>query len=106
MKRLLILVVILFASSAFAQVPPVQETRTAMLDRAYAEVRAADAAVKAAEAKRDQGEEPQGGERSGTATGFSRLNENYFARQQALEQEIATARKRYDDAVKRWNELK
>jgi hypothetical protein len=103
MKRLLILVVILFASSAFAQP---QETRTSMLDRAYAEVRAADAAVKAAEAKRDQGEEPQGGERSGTATGFSRLNENYFARQQALEQEIAAARKRYDDAVKRWNDLK
>lgn len=103
MKRLLILVVILFASSAFAQA---QETRTAMLDKAYADVRAADAALKAAEAKRDQGEEPQGGERTGTATGFSRLNENYFARQQALEQEIVAARKRYDDAVKRWNELK
>ena len=103
MKRLLILVVILFAGSAFAQVP---DTRTAMLDRAYAEVRAAEAALKAAEAKRDQGEEPQAGERSGTQTGFSRLNENYFARQQALEQQIAEARKRYDDAVKRWNQLK
>lgn len=103
MKRLLILVVILLAGSAFAQP---QETRAAMLDRAYAEVLAAEAGLKAAEAKRDQGEEPQGGERSGTATGFSRLNENYFARQQALEQEVAAARKRYDDAVKSWNDLK
>ena len=103
MKRLLMLVVILFAGAAFAQT---QETRTAMLDRAYAEVRASEAALKAAEAKRDRGEEPQGGERSGTVTGFSRLNENYFARQQALEQEVAAARKRYDDAVKRWNDLK
>ena len=103
MKRLLILVVILFAGSAFAQAP---ETRTTLLDRAYDEVRAADAALKAAEAKRSLGEEPQGGERSGTTSGFTRLNENYYARQQALEQEIAAARKRYEDAVKRWNELK
>jgi len=103
MKRLLMLLVILFAGAAFAQEP---ETRRALLDRAYAEVRAADAALKAAEAKRARSEEPQPGERSGTATGFGRLNENYFARQQALEQEIAAARKRYDDAVKRWNDLK
>ena len=103
MKRLLILVVILFAGSAFAQAP---ETRTMLLDRAYDEVRASDAALKAAEAKRDQGEEPQPGERTGTASGFTRLNENYQVRQQALEREIAAARKRHEDAVKRWNELK
>lgn len=103
MKRLLILVVILFASSAFAQEP---ESRTTQLDRAYDEVRAAGAALKAAEAKREQGEEPQPGERTGTVGGFSRLNDTYFARQQALEQEIAAARKRYEDAVKRWNDLK
>jgi len=103
MKRLLMLVVILFAGSAFAQ--PL-ETRTTLLDRAYDEVRAADAALKAAEAKRDLGEEPQPGERSGTVSGFTRLNENYQARQQAIEREVAAARKRYDDAVKRWNDLK
>jgi len=103
MKRLLILVVILFAGSAFAQT---QESRTEQLDRAYAEVQAAGAALKAAEAKRDQAEEPQPGERTGTAGGFSRLNDAYFARQQAVEQEIAAARKRLEDAIKRWNELK
>jgi hypothetical protein len=103
MKRLLILIVTLYAGAVCAQA---QESRTTLLDRAYDEVRAADAALKAAEARRDQAEEPQPGERSGTVGGFSRLNENYFARQQAIEQEIAAARKRYDDAVKRWNDLK
>jgi hypothetical protein len=103
MKRLLILIVTLYAGAVCAQA---QETRTTLLDRAYDEVRAADTALKAAEAKRNQSEEPQPGERTGTVSGFTRLNENYFARQQALELEIAAARKRYDDAVKRWNELK
>ena len=103
MKRLLILIVTLYASVVCAQAP---ETRTMILDRAYDEVRAAYAALKAAEAKRDQAEEPQPGERSGTVGGFSRLNDGYFARQQAVEQEIAAARKRYEDAVKRWNDVK
>lgn len=104
MKRLLILIVTLWASAVCAQAQ--EETRTTLLDRAYAEVRAADAALKAAEARRDQAEEPKPGERSGTVSGFSRLNENYVARQQAYEREIAAARKRYEDAVKRWNDLK
>lgn len=103
MKRLLMLIVTLYASAVCAQA---QETRTTLLDRAYDEVRAADAALKAAEARRDQGEEPQPGDRSGTVSGFTRLNENYQARQQALEQQVAAARKRYEDAVKRWNDLK
>jgi hypothetical protein len=38
--------------------------------------------------------------------GGSRLNEAYLARQALLEQEVAAARKRYEEALKRWNDLK
>jgi hypothetical protein len=101
MKRFLILAVTLCASVAAAQT---QELSA--LDKAYEEARAAQLALQAAEAKRDQGVETQGGERTGSATGGSRPNENYFARQAILEQEVAQARKRYEDAMKRWNDLK
>ena len=33
-------------------------------------------------------------------------NENYFARQAILEQDVEGARKRYEAAMKRWNDLK
>ena len=102
MSRILTLLVTLCAGAALAQTP---ETRSA-LDKAYEETRAAQQALRAAEAKRDQGVESQEGERSGTAAGGSRPNENYFARQVMLEQEVAAARKRYEDALKRWNDLK
>jgi hypothetical protein len=102
MSRILTLLITLCAGAALAQA---QDQRSP-LDRAYDDVRAADLALRAAEAKRDQAEEPRPGERSATATGFSRLNENYFARQISLDQEVAAARKRYDDALKRWNDLK
>jgi hypothetical protein len=101
MKRFLILLVTLCASVAGAQTPQLSP-----LDRAFEEARAAQIALQAAEAKRDQGIETQGGERSGSATGGSRPNENYFARQMILEQDVAQARKRYEEAMKRWNDLK
>jgi hypothetical protein len=102
MSRILTLLITLYAGAVFAQA---QDNRSA-LDKAYEEARAAQIALQAAEAKRNQGVETQEGERSGTAAGGSRPNENYFARQAVLEQEFAQARKRYDDAVKRWNDLK
>jgi hypothetical protein len=102
MNRLLTLLITLYASAALAQAP---DTRSA-LDRAYEEARAAQLALQAAEAKRDQGVETQEGERTGNANGRSRTNENYFARQALVEQEVAQARKRYEDAMKRWNDLK
>jgi len=109
MKRLLTLLITLCASvcvsASFAQAPAPVDTRSA-LDKAYEEARAAQLALQAAEAKRDQGAEPQAGERTGNVTGGSRLNENYMARQAALEQEVAAAGKRYEDAMKRWNDLK
>ena len=102
MKRFLALLITLYASAALAQA---QDPRSA-LDRAYEEARAAQIALQAAEAKRDQGAESQEGERTGSAAGGSRPNQNYFARQMILEQDVAQARKRYEDAVKRWNALK
>ena len=82
------------------------QNRSAQLDQAYEEVRAAYSALQQASARRDQGVESLPGERNGSAAGGSRPNENYFARQAILEQEVELARKRYEAALKRWNDLK
>jgi hypothetical protein len=88
--------------AAIAQAP----NRSQELEKAYQEAREASVALKDAEARRDQGLESQEGERSASAAGGSRPNENYFARQAILEQEVHVARKRYDAAMRRWNDLK
>jgi len=80
--------------------------RSAELDKAYEEARTAYTELQAAEARRDQGIESQPGERSGTVSGASRPNDNYLARQAMLEQDVLNARKRYEAALKRWNDLK
>ena len=100
MKRLLVLSLLAFATAAAAQ------NRTAELDRAYEETRSAYIALQQATARRDQGVESQAGERTASAAGGSRPNENYFARQAILEQDVEAARKRYEAALKRWNDLK
>lgn len=105
MSRILTLLLTLFTSAAFAQAQPPLD-RAAELDKAVEDARSAQLALQAAEAKREQGAEPQLGERTGNARGGSRLNENYMTRQAALDQEVADARKRYEDAMKRWNDLK
>ena len=103
MRRLVIAFLLSLPLGAFAQA----QNRTAELDKAYEETRAAYLALKAAEARRDQGLEAEPGERQGTAAGgASRPNENYFVRQAQLEQEVEVARKRYEAAAKRWNDLK
>ena len=84
----------------------VAQDRSAQLDKAYQEARTAYNALKAAESRRDQGVESQPGERAGSAAGGSRPTESYFARQAALEQEVELARRRYEAAMKRWNDLK
>lgn len=84
-----------------------QADRSAELDKAYEETRAAYLALKEAEKRRDEGVEPQAGERLGTAGGgASRPTEQYWARQALLEQEVELARRRYEAAQKRWNDLK
>lgn len=100
MKGLLLISSLLFAMAAGAQ------DRTAALDRAYEEARAAYLALKEAEARRDQGLEAQAGDRQGTSAGGTRPTEQYFGRQQLLEHELEIARRRYDAALRRWNDLK
>ncbi|MBV9190535.1 MAG: hypothetical protein JO292_03830 [Betaproteobacteria bacterium] len=100
MKRLLALSLLAFATTVGAQ------NRTAELDRAYDDTRSAYIALQQAIARRDQGSDSMPGERTGSAAGGSRPNENYFARQAILEQDVENARKRYEAALKRWNDLK
>jgi len=101
MKRLIIAVLLSIPLLAFGQ------NRSAELDKAVEDARAAYLALQEAEKRRDQGVESQPGERQGTAGGGgSRPNEAYFGRQMHLEQEVELARKRYEAAQKRWNDLK
>jgi hypothetical protein len=82
------------------------QNRSAELDKAYEDARSAYNDLQKAIARRDQGMESLPGERTGSAAGGSRPNENYFARQAILEQDVENARKRYEAAMKRWNDLK
>ena len=100
MKRLLIVALLTTSSLVFAQ------NRSAELDKAYEEARAAGLALKEAEKRRDEGVEPQAGERQGSATGGTRPTDQYLGRQMQLEMDVEQARKRNEAALKRWNDLK
>lgn len=100
MKALVLVFSALLAVGAAAQ------ERRSELDKAYEEARAAQLALKDAEARRDQGIEAQAGDRQGTASGGTRPTEQYVGRQQLLEHEVEMARRRYEAALKRWNDLK
>lgn len=102
MRRLALALLIAVSSTAMAQTP----NRSAELDKAVEDARTAYLALQEAEKRRDAGVESQPGERQGSAAGGSRPNEQYFGRQAQLEQEVDFARRRYEAAVKRWNELK
>jgi hypothetical protein len=100
MKRFVLLGLFALATPLAAQ------NRSADLDKAYEEARSAYNELQRAIARRDQGVESQAGERIGSAAGGSRPNENYFARQAILEQQVEMARQRYEATMKRWNDLK
>jgi uncharacterized membrane protein len=100
MKRLLIVALLTTSSIVLAQ------NRSAELDKAYEEARAAALALKEAEKKRDEGVEAQAGDRQGSASGGTRPTEQYLGRQMQLEMDVEQARKRNDAALKRWNDLK
>ena len=100
MKALVLVFMALVAFAALAQ------DRRSELDKAYEEARAAQLALKDAEARRDQGIEAEAGDRQGTAAGGTRPTPQYLGRQQLLEHEVELARRRYDAALKRWNDLK
>jgi hypothetical protein len=106
MKRTLIACVLSLAcfGGALAQQPD----RHRALEDAYAEIIAADEALREAEAKREQGVEPLPGERLGLAgkPGSSRFSDEYFARQKFLDDEVERARARLDEAYRRWNDVR
>ena len=104
MKRLALTSLFLIAGAVAGAVGA--QNRSADLDKAYEEARSAYNEYQQALKRRDEGVESQPGERTGSAAGGSRPNQNYFARQAILEQEVETARKRYEAAMKRWNDLK
>jgi hypothetical protein len=107
-KRFACASLLLIAATAFAQnVPPTAAPQApSQLDQAYDEMRASYVALQQAMTRRDQGLESQPGERQASAAGGSRPNENYFARQGILEQDVMFAQRRYEAALKRWNDLK
>ena len=103
MRWLLAAVAIGLAAASFAQ--------ESALDRAYAEVVAARAALQKAQEARQQGEEPLAAERLGAVTPpfkrqRSRLTDEYWERQKRLEQDVERAQGNLDQALKRWNDLK
>jgi Ni/Co efflux regulator RcnB len=102
MKRLVLALLL----AAFSSLLMAQANRSAELDKAVEDARAAYLALQEAEKRRDAGVESQPGERQGSAAGGSRPNDQYFGRQAQLEQEVEFARRRYEAAVKRWNDLK
>jgi len=83
-----------------------QTNPSAELDKAVEETRAAYIALQEAEKRRNEGIESLPGERQGSAAGGSRPTEEYRGRQAQLEMDVDLARRRYEYAVKRWNELK
>jgi hypothetical protein len=74
------------------------EKRSATDDAQRRELEAAYEQLKKAEAARDAGKEPLPGERLGTATGASRLTDDYWTRQKSLEAAVEAARKRVEQA--------
>ncbi|HJY78285.1 MAG TPA: DUF4124 domain-containing protein [Burkholderiales bacterium] len=75
--------------------------RTADLDRAAEDVVTAFNALRAAEARRDEGVELQEGDRSGRY-----LSRQYFQRRQALELDVRAAQAQLDEALARRNALR
>jgi len=74
------------------------EKRAATSDAQRRELEDAHQQLKKAEAAREAGKEPLPGERLGTATGASRLTDDYWARQKSLEAAVEAARKRVEQA--------
>ncbi len=60
--------------------------------------RTAEEALKKAEAAREAGKEPLPGERLGTASGASRLTDDYWKRQKKLEEAVESARREAEQA--------
>ena len=85
-------------------VAPAPSPQQKDFDKADADVKKAQEDLDRARAARAAGEEPQEGERTGVAKrGDSRLNEAYDKRIKSLEDAVAAAQARLDDALARRN---
>jgi hypothetical protein len=74
------------------------ETERSQRQAAEERVRAADLALRDAEARRAAGQEPLPGERIGTAGGASRLTDDYLKRQKSLDDAVEQARQELEKA--------
>lgn len=72
--------------------------RSQALDEASRAVQAAETELRMAETEREAGREPLPGERLGIVGPGTRLTEEYFQRQQMLEDRVDNARKRLESA--------
>src|SRR5262245_3407468 len=75
------------------------DDRVARLAAADRKVQDATRALEDARARLAAGQEPLPGERTGTAGGTSRLNDDYWARQQSLKDAVAAAQANLDRAI-------
>jgi hypothetical protein len=102
MKKIVYVAVLLLfgLSSALAA------DRSTELDKAYQELVAAQRALEELKDRREQDEEPEPGDRIGTAKGGSRLLPQYFERQRTSERDLASAELRFERALERWKELR
>jgi hypothetical protein len=86
--------------------PADEGARAQEYTKAEREMRAAQDALDAASAAAAQGQEPREGERTGLAGGGSRLNDDYWARQQQLQDAVSAAQRALDAARDRMNSLR
>ncbi|HEX7385491.1 MAG TPA: hypothetical protein VF291_14335, partial [Burkholderiaceae bacterium] len=85
---------------------PASGKAPATLDQAWDRLKLARQQLKEAKARLESGREPLEGERTGTATGGSRLNDTYWARQKANESAVDAAEKRVREAQEAVNQLR
>ena len=102
MRKIVFVAFLLLAGSFSA----VAADRSSELDKAYQELVAAQIALEEAKDRREQVEEPESGERIGTAGGKSRLAPEYFERQRSTDRDLIAAELRYERALERWKQLR
>lgn len=86
-------------------VPPTS-SRKMTVDEAYAEVIRAEMLLEDAKRQQEEGVEPLPGERTGTVSGKSRLNEAYHERQKLLAKYVNYAEEALKKAREDWNRVR
>lgn len=81
------------------------KARQAKLDAIDKEIEAAEKDLRAAQRRLEEGIEPEAGERTGIAGKGSRLNPDYWERQENLKREVQKQTERLERAKQKRNEL-